>query len=255
MADTSASFLDGGQYAADSIRKYERIYGQDFVSPGGAVTARDFIAMLDLRPGARVLDAGCGLGGASFLMAREFAARVEGVDLSENMVAGATARCKELKLQEHVSFRQADLLALDAKDAFDAVYSRDVFLHVEDKPALVQALHRALVAGGKLLVTDYCRGEAKGSRAFERYVAERQYDLLTLEAYGKLLEDAGFVDVRVEDLTARFVEIHETELERFAGEDQVENDLADLASGWREKIDRARRGEQRWGLFTASKPA
>jgi phosphoethanolamine N-methyltransferase len=254
MADPSAAFLDAGQYAADSIHKYERIYGQDFVSPGGAVTARDFIARLDLSPGARVLDAGCGLGGASFLMAREHAAEVQGVDLSEYMIATATARCKELGLQQRVSFRQADLLALDAEDAFDAVYSRDVFLHVEDKPALVQALHRALAPGGKLLVTDYCRGEAKGSRAFERYVEERQYHLLTVETYGTLLKDAAFVDVRVEDLTARFVEIHETELERFGGEDQVESDLAELAVGWREKIDRARRGEQRWGLFTASKP-
>ena len=254
MADPSAAFLDSGQYAADSIHKYERVYGQDFVSPGGAVTARDFVARLDLSSGARVLDAGCGLGGASFLMARAYAAEVQGVDLSRNMIAAATARCKELGLQQHVSFRQADLLALDAKNAFDAVYSRDVFLHVADKPTLVQALHRALVPGGKLLVTDYCRGETKGSRAFERYVEERQYHLLTVEAYGTLLEDAAFVDVRVEDLTARFVEIHETELERFAGEDQGESDLAELAAGWREKIDRARRGEQHWGLFTASKP-
>jgi phosphoethanolamine N-methyltransferase len=255
MAGSSASFLDGGQYAAENIRKYERIYGRDFVSPGGAVTARDFIARLDLSPGARVLDAGCGLGGASFLMAREYAARVEGVDLSENMIAGATARCKELGLQERVSFRQADLLALDAEDAFDAVYSRDVFLHLKDKAALLRTLHRALAPGGELLVTDYCRGEAQGSPAFERYVAERHYHLLTVKAYGKLLEDAGFVEVRVEDLTARFVEIHETELKGFAGDDRVEGELADLAYAWREKIDRARCGEQRWGLFTASKPA
>ena len=45
---TDAVFLDEGQYRPAEIRKYEAIYGRDFVSPGGEVTARECIAMLEL---------------------------------------------------------------------------------------------------------------------------------------------------------------------------------------------------------------
>ena len=91
-----ADFLDAGQYTDEGISKYEEIYGRDFVSPGGIETAREFVGRLDLRPGMQVLDAGCGLGGAAFVMARDYGASVTGVDVSANMIRRATDRCQFL---------------------------------------------------------------------------------------------------------------------------------------------------------------
>ncbi len=54
LTGPSAQFLDAGQYSVESIGKYQRIYGRDVISPGGADTAREFIPMLGLRPGDRV---------------------------------------------------------------------------------------------------------------------------------------------------------------------------------------------------------
>ncbi len=255
MTDSGAAFLDSGQYAAESIRKYERVYGRDFISPGGADTAREFISMLRLKPGQRVLDAGCGIGGAAFLMSTEYGATVEGVDLSKNMIEMATSRCRELGLEQKVIFRHGDLMYLETDCRFDAVYSRDVFLHVERKSALFGVLLRALKPGGRLLITDYCRGPGALSQTFENYVRARGYFLTTVTEYGRVLEDAGFERVRAADLTPRFAEIHARELERLEQSGDAAEELSDLAAAWREKRDRALKGEQTWGLFTAAKPA
>lgn len=84
--NTSQQMLDANQYATDSILKYEQVYGEDFVAPGGKEMAREFIEELNLQPNSKILDAGCGLGGSAFLMAEQFGLSVDGIDLSENMI-------------------------------------------------------------------------------------------------------------------------------------------------------------------------
>jgi hypothetical protein len=105
-----------------------------------------------------------------------------------------------------------------------------------------------------LLITDYCRGTGSLSQTFEEYVSARGYFLTTIERYGRLLREAGFRRVRAVDLTSRFAEIHRRELERLEHSGDALGDLSDLAAAWREKRDRALRGEQRWGLFIADRP-
>ena len=53
--NTSQQMLDTNQYATDSILKYEQVYGEDFVSPGGKKMAREFIEELNLQPNSKVL--------------------------------------------------------------------------------------------------------------------------------------------------------------------------------------------------------
>jgi len=246
--------LDDNQYALDKIRRYEAVYGRDFVSPGGEACARDCIDRLALAPGDAVLDVGSGLGGSAFLMAREYAARVHGIDLSENMVALARQRCRELRLEGLVRFTHGDCVDLNASRDYQAVYSRDVILHIENKLRLFETLREALVPGGRLLFTDYCRADGASSDEFASYVAERGYHLSSVAAYGALLDEAGFVTVHSEDWTARFIDIHRRELQRLAGAGLSADDEAEMRQGWQEKIVRAECGEQRWGFFTASRP-
>lgn len=250
MSGHDPSSLDAGQYSEESIGKYERVYGRDFISPGGAQTAREFIAMLELKQGERVLDAGCGIGGAAFMMARDWGVLVEGVDLSINMIERARSRIEELGLGSRVSLSHGDLMALEAKAKFDAIYSRDVFLHVENKSALFSVLLTTLKPGGRVLITDYCRGDAPPSAEFTDYVRARGYFLLTIDGYAQLLSEAGFADVKSTDLTRRFAEIHAQELERMQKSGETGGALADVAAGWRQKRERALKGEQRWALFT-----
>lgn len=254
MSAEEAVDRDAGQYALDEIRKYEAVYGRHFVSPGGEATARECIHALDPAPGARVLDVGCGLGGAAFLMAREHGVRVHGIDVSRNMIALARERCRTEELGGSVTFELADCLALDGSGVFDAGLSRDVFLHISDKARLFAVLLRVLKPGARLVFTDYCRDARATSAEFRDYVAARGYALATLDEYRGHLARAGFERLRAEDWTARFVDIHERELAALEGAALDADERAALARAWREKIARARRGEQRWAFFEACKP-
>jgi phosphoethanolamine N-methyltransferase len=63
-------WLDQNQYSRKGILRYEAIFGRTYVSEGGETTTREFVAQLNLKPGMKVLDIGCGTGGSAFYMAR-----------------------------------------------------------------------------------------------------------------------------------------------------------------------------------------
>lgn len=245
-----SEFLDTQQYTEASIADYESVWGSGFVSPGGAEKARELIATLELTPDARVLDVCCGLGGSAFLMADEWRALVDGVDLSANMVNQAQRLCRARGLQDRVQISQADCLDLEAVETYDAVYSRDAFLHISDKARLFAVLFRALKPGGHLLLTDYASAPPPWSEVFTEYVTARGYTLHTVEEYAALVEEAGFCQVRGQDLTPEFISTLESDLARIEKQGR-----SDLRAAWEAKLARARAGEQRWCLVSASRAA
>ncbi len=64
------AFLENNQYSRDNILCYEKVVGQNFISPGGLDTTMEFVKLLDLKPGQRVLDVGSRIGGSAFYMAK-----------------------------------------------------------------------------------------------------------------------------------------------------------------------------------------
>lgn len=251
--EVTQDFLDSVQYQPESILQYERVYGEDFVSPGGKALAQEMIGRLELAPGSRVLDVGCGLGGSAFVMAREFDLKVDGIDLSKNMLEIANRKLAAYGLAEQVNLEWKDCLQLDCDGFYDAIYSRDVFLHIHDKSRLFSVLHAALRTGGRLLFTDYCCGPKPWSDEFTDYVRDREYDLHTPEAYAGLIENAGFRSVIGEDISARFTELLQAETARIAEAGLEASVREKLLDSWQQKIERSKTGDQRWGFFTAVK--
>lgn len=262
-------FLDQSQYSVNGILRYEKIFGPGYVSTGGKDTTENFVAKLKLQEGEKVLDVGCGIGGGDFYMAKQFGVSVYGIDLSSNMVSIAMER--QLKIltdgdrsSARVVFEISDATEREFKaNSFNAIYSRDTILHIQDKGALFNSFYSWTKPGGRLLISDYCCGESnrdKWSTAFAKYVKQRGYQLHTVQEYGKLLENAGYCDVEAIDVTDYLVERCEDELNRFAA---IENEFVEefsredydyLVDGWKTKMARCGQGDQRWGLFIANKP-
>jgi phosphoethanolamine N-methyltransferase len=245
--------LDSTQYAVESIRQYEAVFGNDFVSPGGQDMALELIEQMELKPKSRVLDVGCGLGGNAFTMAREFDLLVDGIDLSKNMLVMAEQKLTAYGLADRVSVEQGDCLQLDRPEYYDAIYSRDVFLHIPDKSRLFSVFHALLKPGGKLLFTDYCCGEKPWTDEFSDYVDDRGYSLHHLSEYAELIIDAGFTRVESRDITARFIEILQADLTKIDNLKLSESVRDKLKQSWLGKLERAGSGDHRWGLFSGLK--
>ncbi|MBA0828330.1 hypothetical protein Goarm_013013 [Gossypium armourianum] len=252
-------FLDSVQYKSNSILRYERVFGPGYVSTGGiAETTKEFVGKLDLKPGQKVLDVGCGIGGGDIYMAEEFDVHVVGIDLSVNMISFALERATGLKCS--VEFEVADCTKKVYPDnSFDVIYSRDTILHIHDKPALFRSFYKWLKPGGKLLISDYCKSSKTPSTEFAEYIKQRGYDLHDVKSYGQMLEDAGFDVILAEDRTDQFLQVLQRELNQVEKEkdafisDFSKEDYDEIVGGWKAKLIRSSSGEQRWGLFLAKK--
>lgn len=96
-----------------------------------------------------VLDAGCGVGYGTALLAGS-AARVVGVDRDPGAIAYARSRYGG----PNVEFREGDLLDLDLPDgSFDVVCSFEAIEHVADVDAYLSTMRRVLRPGGVYLVS------------------------------------------------------------------------------------------------------
>jgi trans-aconitate methyltransferase len=116
----------------------------DYARHAGFVPAlaAPLLDRLDLAPGRRVLDLGCGDGTLALAMAAR-GARVVGVDASPAMVAAARAR--------GVDAHCADARELEFDGEFDIVFSNAVLHWVRDPDAALAGIGRALVPGGRLV--------------------------------------------------------------------------------------------------------
>jgi SAM-dependent methyltransferase len=111
---------------------------------------------LDVQPGTRVLDVGCGVGRWSRLLAAQ-GARVTGVDLSPTMIAQAQLRAAAEGVADRCQFRVQDLSKLDVGGQFDVVLGVTVLQHILE-PELLRAAVRRMAAhlapGGKMIVLE-----------------------------------------------------------------------------------------------------
>ena len=149
--------------------------------------------------------------------------------------------------------------AIYPDESFDVIYSRDTLLHIGDKETLFANFFKWLKPGGRVFISDYCRGDQEHSERFLKYVAQRGYHLLTVRDYGAILSKVGFQTVEPVDATDYFVQILQKEMASFAQikdefvQEFSAEDYNDIMGGWQDKVERCADGDQAWGTFLAVK--
>jgi tocopherol O-methyltransferase len=115
-----------------------------------------------LGPNPKILDVGCGIGGASRFLARKFpTATVSGLTLSPFQAN----RAQELNALAGLDHRVSNVVcdALNSgipDDTFDVVWSLESAEHMSDKHRLISECMRILKPGGKLLMVAWCMRES-----------------------------------------------------------------------------------------------
>jgi len=108
------------------------------------------LRLMEVEPGATILDAGCGPGVHSVRIARA-GYRVCAVDVSNAMLQEAQARVAAAGLTSAVEFHQEDLTRLTYPDAsFRYAFSWGVIIHIRDVETALNELARIIEPGGTL---------------------------------------------------------------------------------------------------------
>jgi len=213
-SDSVANSYD--QWTEDGILEYywgEHIHLGHYGSPPEKkdflAAKADFVAEMvswggdKLPAGATLLDVGCGIGGSSRILARDYGFAVTGVTISPKQVA----RGKELTPPDlNARFLVDDAMALSFPDeSFDVVWSIEAGPHMPDKAVFARELLRVLKPGGVLVVADWNQRDdrQKPLNFWERPVMRQLLDqwshpaFASIEGFAEQLAATGLVDGEV----------------------------------------------------------
>ena len=214
-ADSVANSYD--EWTEDGILEFywgEHIHLGHYDSPPKSkdfiIAKHDFVhemvrwgGLEKLPQGTTLLDVGCGIGGSSRILARDYNFDVTGVTISPQQVR----RARELTPEGvNAKFEVDDAMALSFPDAsFDVVWSIEAGPHMPDKAVFARELLRVLKPGGILVVADWNQRDDRQVplNFWEKPVMKQLLDqwshpaFSSIEGFSELLTETGLVEGEV----------------------------------------------------------
>ncbi|MEO8974060.1 MAG: methyltransferase domain-containing protein [Ktedonobacteraceae bacterium] len=204
------------------------VYGNEYGLPLNAITwlethhasklaeRSQMIRDLLLKPGSLVVDAGCGPGLWTPLLARAIGphGRIIGVDIAQEALATAQQRSYERWYRHQVQYKYATMEELPlAHGTADAIFSANVSQYLAEPVNTFHAMGRYLKEGGRLIIKDIDFGtmrfhtidsglQARVFQAREQWERARVKEGFAFEdswvgsKLATYLRDAGYEDVQ-----------------------------------------------------------
>ena len=255
-----------GEYDAGMLALLQIIWGDGFLSPGGADEIERLLEGSNIE-GCEVLDIGCGLGVIDELLVRQYRARsVVGIDIDPALLNDMQRRIERAGLASRIRGQKVDVGPLPFPAAsFDVVFSKDSMVQIPDKPAIYAEVLRVLRPGGRFIASDWLRG---GTGAYSPEMIEFfrlegiAYNMVSLDESADALRAAGFVDVEIRDRHDWYLALARRELEAMRGVlnaiivSRIGTQRAQhFVDNWRQLALVLERGELRPGHLKAARPA
>jgi ubiquinone/menaquinone biosynthesis C-methylase UbiE len=155
-------FYEKADASSAHSRFCKRVYGLDLCQEGlmDMDSLHNLLHRLNLKPGQRLLDLGCGAGGISQYVADQTGVHVTGLDSSA--IAISTARSRTNNNHPLLQFIEADMNTLDLEPhSYDIAISVDTIYWVNDTCDALKRIIRTLKPGGQLIISivhilEYC---------------------------------------------------------------------------------------------------
>lgn len=175
---------------------------------GGRAATEHVIAKLGLTAGQKLLDVGCGLGGATRYIAATFGCHVTGIDITPEFIAVARKLTERTGLSDRIDYRVASALSLPYGEAqFDVAITLHVAMNIKDRALFYREVARVLKPSADFLSYDVTAGESD-RLDFPLPWAETpaMSHLVTAKEMRRQLEAAGFAVGAVEDRSAHGID-------------------------------------------------
>ena len=165
---------------------------------------------LGLRPGMRVLDVGCGIGGPMRAIARFSGATIVGINNNDYQVTRGIALTRAAGLAHLCSHVKGDFMAIQPADGlYDAVYAIEASCHAPDTAELFRVLASVMKPGALFASYEWCLTPRFDSadaehRAIKRGIEEGHAlpDLPGFDVVHDALAKAGLELLDARDLAA-----------------------------------------------------
>lgn len=209
------------QYADEFINRLEILWGEGFLSPGGADEVKLVLKDIDLN-NKSILDIGCGTGGVEVVLAGEYDIdMVTGIDVEPQLVERTQKLVDKKGLSAKVKVELVDPGPLDfANNEFDIVFSKDSMIHIPDKNAIFSEILRVLKPGGVFAASDWLVGENADSSpewARVRNLSHLDFKVFTAAETELAMRQAGFEQVSTLDRNAWYASNSAAEYRQLEG--------------------------------------
>jgi len=222
---------------------------------------------LALPAGAKVLDAGCGVGDVARTMAGTYNLKVTGIDILDFNLEEARQRSATAGLGERTTFRLGDYHRLEFPgQSFDGVYTMETLVHAANPARVLAEFRRVLRPGGRLVMFEYSRTPQAQLSPEANEALRKVCELAAMPAWltmnhgdwERLLKQEGFAVDSAEDVTGHILPM----LRAFALIGRFPY-FVGRASGRTPKVVNALSGVEmykhqdawRYNIYTAGKPA
>ncbi|WP_231603409.1 class I SAM-dependent methyltransferase [Bacillus sp. FJAT-27231] len=171
-------------------------FGIGGAHPGGINLTKEIIKAEKIDKTSYVLDVGCGTGQTAAYLARQYGAKVMGVDINPIMIEKAKNRMKESNLP--VEIVQGSIEDFPLPDGtFDFIISESVLAFV-NKPKSLKEIYRLLKNNGRFLANELTLNKRLGSPHAEEIMQFYGFESLLTEAdWITLFERTGFKNRKI----------------------------------------------------------
>ncbi|MBF0377606.1 MAG: class I SAM-dependent methyltransferase [Desulfamplus sp.] len=173
----------------------------DQLHTGGHIATLELAKRAGISEVNRIIDAGCGIGGSSRLLAKTFQCKVTGIDLTPSFIDVAKELTKSTKLTDEVSFICGDILNTTLEDnAFDVVWCQHTLMNIKDKDGVFREFKRLLKPDGIIVLHEIVCGNTQDIYLPVPWASHQDISfLISQHEMEKLITDNGFVCRFVED--------------------------------------------------------
>jgi ubiquinone/menaquinone biosynthesis C-methylase UbiE len=131
----------------------------DFFHIRGIQSTEELAEKSGLSTDVRVLDIGCGIGGAARFLASQYGCIVTGIDIIDEYCNTAFKLSSLLNLNNKTEFRNCNSNELFFEnETFDVVWTEHVQMNVKGKNQFYSEIYRVLKKGGKFVSHDVFKG-------------------------------------------------------------------------------------------------
>jgi cyclopropane fatty-acyl-phospholipid synthase-like methyltransferase len=168
---------------------------------GGRAATENLLMSLQLQPETKILDVGCGIGGASRYIAETHGANVVGIDLTSEYIDVGTELNSWLGLCDRITLVKGSAIQMPFEElSFENCIMLHVGMNVQDKLALFKEVFRVLAHKGRFAVYDIVSLKDAQIQFPLPWASDSESSFLTsVDTYEELLVAAGFSIESVEN--------------------------------------------------------